>query len=112
MKKPIAIPIAPRHLRPDTKRWWMSVVSDWELEEHHVRLLTLAAETWDRLQEAREVISKEGLTTSTRDGVKLHPAVRVENECRIAFARLLRELDLDISAPAEARRLPALRSIG
>jgi P27 family predicted phage terminase small subunit len=103
---------APRHLKAATRRWFESVVDSWELEPHHVRLLQLAGEAWDRCQQAREVIERDGLTVSTREGgSKLHPAVRVEDSARIAFARLLRELDLDIAAPADARRPPALRSI-
>jgi P27 family predicted phage terminase small subunit len=87
-------------------------VTDWQLEEHHVRLLTLAAESWDRCAQARELIRKEGLTVTTKaGGPRLHPAVRVETDARTAFARLLRELDLDVTPPAEARRAPALRSI-
>ena len=75
-----------------------------------MRLLMLAAEAWDRCQQAREQIARDGLTTPTRDGGhKLHPAVRVEDAARIAFARLLRELDLDIDGPAESKRPPAVR---
>jgi P27 family predicted phage terminase small subunit len=103
---------APRHLKPATRRWFESVVAEWRLEPHHIRLLQLAAEAWDRAQEAREVISKEGLTTRTRDGgSKLHPACRVEEAARIGFARLIRELDLDLDPPAEGKRAPALRSV-
>ena len=103
---------APKYLRPATRRWFEAVVEGWELEAHHVRLLTLACEAWDRCQQARQTIAEKGLTTTTRDGgEKLHPAVRVEADSRIAFARLLRELDLDVSPPAEAKRPPQLRSI-
>ena len=105
-------PNAPRHLRAATRRWWAEVVAGWELGAHHLRLLTLAGEAWDRCAEARQLIAREGLTVPTREGgSKLHPAVRIESDCRIAFARLLRELDLDVAPPAEARRAPALRSI-
>jgi P27 family predicted phage terminase small subunit len=103
---------APRHLRAATRRWWLSVVSDWTLEEHHIRLLTLAGEAWDRCQQARELIAREGLTVNTKSGgPRLHPAVRLETDARIAFSRLLRELDLDVAPPSEGRRAPALRSI-
>jgi len=102
----------PKHLRAKTRAWWTDVCARWDLEEHHVRLLTLAGESWDRCQQARELIAKEGLTCVTRDGGrKLHPAVRVETDARTAFARLIRELDLDLEPPAEAKRPPALRSI-
>ena len=105
-------PRAPKHLKPGTQRWWRAVVTDWQLEEHHIRLLTRAAETWDRGEQARELVDREGLTVQTREGgSKLHPAVRVESDCRLAFARLIRELDLDLDPPTEASRPPRLRSI-
>lgn len=103
--------IAPAHLRQQTAEWWRSVHKDYELEPHHVRLLTLAAEAWDRTTEAREAIAKDGLTVTTKDGgIKAHPAVGIERDSRLAFARLVRELDLDVDGPAESRRPPALRS--
>ena len=37
--------------------------------------------------------------------------MRIENDCRLAFARLLRELDLDLDPPADSKRPPMLRSI-
>ena len=85
---------------------------EWRLEQHHIRLLTLACEAWDRGQEARELIHAEGLTVPTKvGGPRLHPAVKVEEQCRLAFAKLIRELDLDIEPPKAASRPPSLRSI-
>jgi P27 family predicted phage terminase small subunit len=106
-------PTAPRHLRPKTRRWWSDVVGDWSLEQHHVRLLTLACESWDRCQEAREAIAAEGITTKDRFGqTRVHPAVNVERDAKIGFSRLLRELDLDVDPPKESSgRPPMLRSI-
>jgi len=86
-------------------------VSDWELEEHHVRLLTLAAEAWDRCGEARELVKSQGLTFTTRLGeLRQNPAVGVERDSRLAFARLIRELDLDLEGPKDGARPPRLRS--
>jgi phage terminase small subunit len=106
-------PKPPKFLRPATKKWWKTVVSRWILEDHHVRLLTLAAGAWDRAEQARELLAKHGLTFI--DG-KLNrpvarPEVAIERDSRLAFARLLRELDLDITVPAAESRPPALRSI-
>src|SRR5690606_12109438 len=96
--------VAPSHLRPATADWWRSVHKDYVLEQHHVRLLTLAAEAWDRCAEAREAVAKDGLTVSTKDGgLKAHPAIGIERDCRLAFARLIRELDLDLDAPGDGR---------
>src|SRR6266545_4567742 len=46
-------PQAPAHLESATAAWWLSVVTTWELDEHHVRLLTLASEAFDRAVAAR-----------------------------------------------------------
>ncbi len=103
--------VAPAHLRRETAEWWRGVHRDYTLEPHHVRLLTMASEAWDRAQEAREAIAKDGITVTTKDGgIKAHPAVGIERDCRLAFARLVRELDLDVDGPAQDRRPPALRS--
>ena len=104
-------PDPPVHLTPETASWWRSVLADYELEDHHVRLLRLACESWDRFQQAREEIDRDGLTIRTGDGGrKAHPAVAIERDARLAFARLVRELDLDAGAPSESRRPPALVS--
>ena len=70
-------PKAPAHLEKATRDWWLSVVTGWTLEPHHVRLLTLAAEAWDRCTAARELIGREGLTVRTQDGgCRAHPGSR------------------------------------
>jgi len=89
-------PKAPEWLEELTQTWWRSVVADYDLEEHHLRLLTLACEAWDRGQQARAQIANEGATYEDRFGApRLHPAVTIEHNARIEFARLIRELDLD-----------------
>lgn len=86
-------------------------MAEYELEDHHIRLLTLAGEAWDRGQQARTAIERHGLTYLDRFGApRKRPEVSVEAESRIAFARLLRELDLDVDAPTPEVRPPALRS--
>lgn len=97
-------PKPPRHLRPATRRWWAGIVADYELESHHLRLLTLAAEAWDRCEQAREVLAREGLIYADRFGQpRARPEVAIERDSRIAFARLLRELALDVAPPEEGR---------
>ena len=104
-------PKAPAHLRPPTAKWWRGVLEEYQLEPHHVRLLTLAGEAFDRCTQAREAVDADGITVKTGDGgLKAHPAVAIERDSRLAFARLLRELDLDVEPPASDRRPPSLRS--
>lgn len=101
---------APQHLQKATRAWWKSVEEDYFLEPHHIRLLTLAAEAWDRTEEARKAVEKYGLTYIDRfDQPRARPEVSIERDSRLAFARLLRELDLDVDPPASASRPPAIR---
>jgi len=97
-------PEAPKHLRPDTASWWASVTVEYALEPHHVRLLTLAGEAWDRCHEARQELEKHGLTYKDRFGQPHpRPEVAIERDSRIGFARLVRELNLDLDPPDESR---------
>ena len=100
---------APPHLRPDTAAWWASVAGDYPLEPHQLRILTLAAEAWDRGVEAREAIAQGGSVYVDRFAQpRARPEVAIERDSRISFARLVRELALDVSAPGESRRPPRL----
>lgn len=102
----------PEHLSPDAVEWWQQVVRDFDLEPHHLRLLRAACEASDRMQEARKAIALHGGLTFTdeRGVIRAHPCVAMERDARVAFARLVRELDLDTGAPSEATRPPAIQS--
>lgn len=100
---------APSHLRPDTAGWWRAVANDYALEAHHLRILTLAAESWDRGVEAREAIARHGTVYVDRfDQPRARPEVAIERDSRIAFARLVRELALNLDQPDENARPPRL----
>ena len=86
-------------------------MEEYALEPHHIRLLTLAAEAYDSAQGAREVLQREGKIFIDRfDQPKPRPEVAIQRDSAISFARLLRELDLDVYVPAERSRPPALVS--
>src|SRR5688572_20882539 len=86
-------------------------VEAFALEEHHVRLLTLCGEAWDSHEQAREALAEHGSIYTDRFGApRARPEVAIERDTRLAVARLLRELDLDVEAPSIAARPPALRS--
>lgn len=100
---------APGYLKDATRKWWRNVVKEYELEPHHIRILTLAAEAWDRGQQARQIIAEEGLTYEDRFGQpRARPEVAIERDSRIGFARLVRELGLDAESP-DSPRPPSVR---
>ena len=101
----------PTHLSSETALWWRSVMAEYALEPHHIRLLTLAAEAYDSAQDARQVLQREGKIFIDRfDQPKPRPEVAIQRDSAIGFARMLRELDLDIAAPTDRARPPSLLS--
>jgi P27 family predicted phage terminase small subunit len=97
-------PRAPAHLSKAQRALWRHVIGVYELEPHHVKLLTLLCEALDRGDEARQAIASDGAYLPDRFGqLKAHPAVAVERDARTAVARLTRELDLDGSPEPDPR---------
>ena len=47
---------APSHLRKLTQAWWEGVNAEYALEPHHLKLLTLAAESWDRANKQERLL--------------------------------------------------------
>ena len=89
-------PKAPAHLNAETQRWWSLIAKEYELESHHLRLLTLAAKQWDRAEAAERKIKHDGIFVKDRFGQqRANPAVAIARDASIAFARLMRELALD-----------------
>jgi P27 family predicted phage terminase small subunit len=104
--------IAPKHLRKESAAFFNSVVTDYDLDEHHVILLTKACESLDRIEEAREIIKRDGLTFRDRWGApRANPAVAIERDNKISVARLFRELGLDLAGDGKTAppALPANR---
>lgn len=98
-------PKPPSHLSAESKRWWAHVMATYDLEPHHVLLLRAAAEAWDRKQQARRAIKKHGAIYADRFGQpRARPEVQTEKDCAVIFARMLRELQLDVEPPAESPR--------
>ena len=106
-----APPEPPKHLSEGVKEWWRAVGREYTLDAHHWRLLQCAGEAWDRMTLAREAVAKDGIVFRDSNGnLKAHPACSIEKDARIAFARLVRELDLDAEGPADRSRPPAIGS--
>ncbi|CAN7701957.1 P27 family phage terminase small subunit [Mesorhizobium sp. LjNodule214] len=99
----------PAHLSPAAKKWFRSVIQNFDLDEHHVLLLVLACEALDRGEQARITLAAEGVTFIDRFGSpRAHPCVAIERDSRTAYARLLRELSLDFEDDDAGTRPPAL----
>jgi phage terminase small subunit len=110
---PVELPAPPSHLSSAMQAWWCKAVADYDFDAHHLLVLELAADAWDRTVQARDTVIREGLTVATKSGTKRHPAADIERDSRLAFARLVRELDLDCPPPRPAAYMappPPIRS--
>ncbi len=96
---PDKLPAPPKGMTPRSRRLWVSVVGDFDLDESGLALLEEACRSLDRAEEARAIVDSEGSFFSDRWGQpKSHPGLIVERDQRGLFSRLLRELGLDPSA--------------
>ena len=101
-KKPTT-PKTPAGLCKTAGDFFRSIVGEYVLEDHHLRLLTEAAWMLHRAEEARKQIAKEGATVKDRFGQpKEHPSIAIERGSGLAYLRLRRELNLDVE-PNEVR---------
>src|SRR5262245_41967900 len=90
-------PRPPAHLSRARKAWWSRMVAEFDLagSAHTLDLLTIAAEALDRRQQARETIAEAGpYFINSRGEPRPHPALAIERDSAVTFARSLRELAL------------------
>ena len=97
----------PSHLKAKGpgRRFWAEVHTQFDVvDPHHLELLGQACGCLDAIKRAQEEIKTAGHYFKDRFGQpKAHPAYAVIKDCRVLFARLLRELRLDIESPPESR---------
>jgi P27 family predicted phage terminase small subunit len=101
------VPPPPAHLSPSSAQLWRSTVERFILEPHHLVLLKVLCEGLDRYETARQQLQCEGLTVAGREGgIRPHPAAAIARDTALLIARMVRELDLDISAPSSDHVAP------
>lgn len=81
------------------------ILKNFQFEEvQDFERLNLACHCLDRVHECRDLIKREGLFVKDRFNVtKAHPGVEVERQQKILFIRILRELNLDLTAAKDLR---------
>lgn len=99
---------APEYLIPATQEWFAAVTDAFQLEPHHIRLLTLACQSWDECESARAAVAEHGQTYTDRyNQPRERPEVSIARQSRTILARLVRERGLDIE-PKDTSRPPRL----
>jgi phage terminase small subunit len=100
--------LAPKHLKPLTRAWFDQIVREYELESQHLRILQMAAESWDTYECARDSLAENGFTfvNKKHGDIKPRPEVAIAQNSRLAFLRCMRELNLDVQPPDAPRPKP------
>jgi P27 family predicted phage terminase small subunit len=89
-------PTAPKHLSAEAKQLWAKLQSEFVIDDCAGRMILQSAlEAFDRVQEARLILAKEGSIATDRWGQrKAHPATLVEASARAQMHSALRLLKL------------------
>lgn len=110
MKPTANMPPAPEHLSPVMADFWRKTLETYALEEQQFRILQLACEAYDRARWAAESIEANGAVFVDRfNQPKARPECNIARDNAALFARLCRELCLDIEVPETRLPRPAGR---
>ena len=94
----------PKHLLKGGRQLWNDIETEFDLEAHQFEILRLLCETLDRLELCRKQLRKDGMFSVNRFGeTRPHCGLKEERENKVLFARLARELNLDLELP-ESRK--------
>jgi P27 family predicted phage terminase small subunit len=93
----------PNHLTADGKKLWQTIADDVELDQPALLILGTLCEQFDRMNQARLILKREGILVKDRFGQqKQHPACGIERDSAAAVMRAWRLLGFD-QAPPDGR---------
>jgi hypothetical protein len=85
----------PRQLGQHGLSLWNGVLAEFDIRDRGgLELLSQAAACLDRAESLAEQIAIDGAVVRTRAGVRSHPAIRDETQCRTACVRILEKLGI------------------
>ena len=88
----------PAHLSQEARKIFKDLCADYCIKDAAgLRILRVTCEAFDRAQEARATIDKDGITVIDKAGqIKPHPLLPIERDARAAFLAGLKALHLDL----------------
>ena len=91
----------------EARAWWRRLQQEYGISDEGGRLLLQTAmEAYQRMRDAQEAVSAEGMTVKDRFGaIKVHPLLNVERDCRAQMLAALKALRLDVE-PVKAPGRP------
>ena len=90
----------PKGLNAEAKIFFRKIAGRYELNNAGLELLKVACFTLQRWREAKETLDKSGLIVKGNIP-RVHPAAKVEHDCRLSFCRMMKELGFSEDLPSE-----------
>jgi phage terminase small subunit len=89
------IPDPPAHLSKKMKEFWRGVFELKNLQPFQTLILKEACEAFDRAEQSRRILKREGLTYEDRfKQPRSRPEVAIERDSKALFAKLLGQIHL------------------
>ena len=90
-------PAAPKDLSPTAAAWWSKLLIEYQINDSAgLMILEQALRSFDRAEEARRLIDKEGAVVLDRfKQARQHPACQIERDSRAALVKTLGCLGID-----------------
>jgi P27 family predicted phage terminase small subunit len=87
----------PLHLSKRAKELWSQLVDEYDLDDSAAQLLVSALEEFDKCEDAKKTLLKEGNFIRDRfNQRKAHPALAVVRDSRATMLRFFKALNLDL----------------
>lgn len=90
----------PKHLNRAAKKLWRELQAEYGIADAGgLALLQTACECWAEMEQAREILDREGMTieSDTTGFKRLNPAAKALKEARASFFRAISMLNLDVA---------------
>ena len=87
-------PTPPADLGDEGVALWRDLTSSFEFDSQDLVVVTEAARVKDRLDRLDAVVRSEGVTVTTSQGIKAHPALTESRQQQIVLTRLVASLRL------------------
>lgn len=94
----------PPGLQAGGKRLWREITGEYELAQHELVVLLEAARTVDALQALEDIVTTDGVTHDSPQGVRAHPALVEARQQRVTLAKLVASLRIPLDEGEAAGR--------
>ena len=90
--------VLPKGLKAEGAAFYRKIAGGYSLNNAGLELLKVACFTLQRWREAKEALDKAGLVIAGNIP-RIHPAAKIEHDCRLSFCRMMKELGFSEELP-------------